>query len=50
MATAKDGGYTLTAQSSGLLLTAPSTADSALLAQRPGASGAIQTWAFSKVS
>ncbi|WP_405456613.1 RICIN domain-containing protein [Streptomyces sp. NBC_00101] len=49
-ATAKDGGYTLTARSSGLLLTAASTADGALLTQRPAAPGAIQTWAFTKVS
>ncbi|MFH9331909.1 RICIN domain-containing protein [Streptomyces althioticus] len=45
-ATWKNGGYTLTSKSSGLLLTMASGADGALISQRPAASGAIQTWSF----
>ncbi|MGV9288486.1 RICIN domain-containing protein [Streptomyces sp. NPDC003719] len=44
--TAENGGYTLSAKSSGLLLTASSSADGASLTQQPAATTAIQTWTF----
>jgi hypothetical protein len=45
-ATWKDGGYTLTARSSGLLLTLASGTDGGLISQQPADSTAIQTWNF----
>ncbi|MFF1924735.1 RICIN domain-containing protein [Streptomyces sp. NPDC058221] len=49
-ATATTGGYKLTSKSSGLLLTAGSTTDGALLTQQAAAPTAVQTWAFTKLS
>ncbi|MFE3379959.1 RICIN domain-containing protein [Streptomyces anulatus] len=45
-ATWKNGGYTLAAKSSGLLLTLASPADGGLISQESASSSSIQTWAF----
>jgi ricin-type beta-trefoil lectin protein len=39
------GGYTIAAQGSGLLLTAASAADGALVTQQPNTNSALQHWA-----
>ncbi|MFE7627427.1 RICIN domain-containing protein [Streptomyces sp. NPDC057509] len=49
-ATPTTGGHTLTSKSSGLLLTAPSPADGALLTQEAASATAVQAWAFTKLS
>ncbi|GIG62504.1 galactosylceramidase [Longispora fulva] len=47
IATPVTGGYTLTSQSSGLLLTTASTADGALITQQANTNSALQHWAIS---
>ncbi|WP_406456262.1 RICIN domain-containing protein [Streptomyces sp. NBC_00876] len=49
-ATPATGGYTLTSKSSGLLLTAGGTTNGAPLTQQEASTGAVQTWAFTKLS
>ncbi|WP_326657079.1 RICIN domain-containing protein [Streptomyces sp. NBC_00385] len=49
-ATPAAGGYRLTSRSSGLLLTAASTTNGALLTQQAPSTTAVQTWSFTKVS
>ncbi|MEV6520315.1 RICIN domain-containing protein [Longispora sp. NPDC051575] len=47
IATAVSGGYTLTSQSSGLLLTTASTTDGALITQQANTGSALQRWTIS---